>query len=159
MRTITIESNGRLERTAIYINGEQVTGIRELLISIDEEGTFNSIITFIDKTGIQSTKQLFSDDLSHMKRIEASFTTEDSHQLQSFTVESDGDLEQTSLFMNNEFIEGVISVMIHLKIETQQPSSSLLSIFRKKQLIHENFFQTEIVFRNSDGTQSVETIF
>jgi len=159
MRTITIESNGRLERTAIYVNGEQVTGVRELLISIDEEGTFNSIISFIDGRGIQVTKQLFTDDISQLQRKDAAFTSEESSQLQSFSIESDGELEQTSLFMNDEFVEGVISIMIHIKIETSQPSSSLFSLFKKHRNVHQNLFQTEIVFRNSDGTQSVETIF
>ena len=52
MRTISIESNGRLEKTAVYVNGEQVTGIRELLLSIDEEGTFNAIVSFVSTTCI-----------------------------------------------------------------------------------------------------------
>ena len=44
MVSISIESNGRLERTAIYYNGEQISKVKELLINIDEDGTFDSII-------------------------------------------------------------------------------------------------------------------
>jgi hypothetical protein len=47
MRTISIESNGRIEKTAVYLNGEQITGIKELLLSIDEEGIFNAIISLL----------------------------------------------------------------------------------------------------------------
>ena len=159
MRTITIESNGRLERTAIYVNGEQVAGVRELLISIDEEGTFHSIISLISGSGIQVTKQLFTDDISQLQRKEAAFTSEESFQLQSFSIESDGDLEQTSLFMNDDFVVGVVSIIIHIRIETSQPTKSLFSWFTKHRNVHENVFQTEIVFRNPNGTHSVESIF
>ena len=160
MRTISIESNGRIEKTAIYVNGEQVSGISELLISIDEDGTFNTIISFEDQSGNIHTKNLFSDDLSLLKRKDPSFSIEDSIQLQVFTIESDGNLENTSLYMNEEFIEGVISIMIHLKANFHKQKQTLLSsLFSKKQLASEIYFQTEIVYRNSDDTHSIESIF
>lgn len=160
MRTISIESNGRIEKTAIYVNGEQVSGIRELLVSIDEEGTFNTIISFEDQTGIIHTKNLFTDDLSLLRRKDASFTIEDSLQLKVFTIESDGDLENTSLYMNDEFIEGVFSILIHLKANShKQKQTFLSSLFNNKQLASEIYFQTEIVYRNSDDSHSIESIF
>ncbi|MFM7341058.1 MAG: hypothetical protein ACKO2H_13200, partial [Bacteroidota bacterium] len=97
MRTVTIESNGRIEKTAIYINGEQIAGIKELLIAIDEESNFNAIISFEDNIGNVHTKQLFTDDLSSLKRKDPTFSMEDSEYLQSFTIESNGDLQETSL--------------------------------------------------------------
>ncbi|NBO70714.1 hypothetical protein EBV26_09570 [bacterium] len=160
MRTVTIESNGRIEKTAIYINGEQITGIKELLIAIDEESNFNAIISFEDNIGNVHTKQLFTDDLSSLKRKDPTFSMEDSEYLQSFTIESNGDLQETSLFIKDEFIEGVISILIHIKVDIQDSKTGFLSsIFDKKPKFTNTMFSNEIVFRNPDGTQSIETIF
>ena len=161
MRTITIESNGRIEKTAVYVNGEQISGIRELLISIDEEGTFNAILSFIGITGELHTKQLFTEDLSTMKRKEASFTEIEAQELRSITIESDGTLDNTTVLINNEFAEGIISLSMHILIDMQQQShkSFLKRLFSKEQSFNETRFITEIVFRNPDGSEQIETIF
>ncbi len=39
-KTFAIESNGFLEKTACYINGQQVGGLKEVFINIDEAGIF-----------------------------------------------------------------------------------------------------------------------
>ena len=63
MRTLSIESNGRLDKTAVYINAEQVGKIKELFLNLDENGTFDAILTYENKNGTISTKQLFTDYL------------------------------------------------------------------------------------------------
>lgn len=160
MRTISIESNGRIEKTAVYVNGEQITGIRELLISIDEEGTFNAIISFVNTAGTLITKQIFTDDLSQLQRREAAFSEEEAMDLRSLAIESDGSLENTSVFVNNEFMEGIISVMVHIMIDGQQKSNSMFSrIFSKNSSPVETRFVSEIVLRNPDGSELYESIF
>jgi len=160
MRTISIESNGRLEKTAVYVNGEQVTGIRELLLSIDEEGTFNAIVSFVSTSGILLTKQVFTDDLSQLQRREVAFSEEEAMDLRSFAIESDGTLDNTSIFMNNEFIDGIISIMIHITIETSQPKKGMFTkLFSKNSTLSQTRFITEIVLRNPDGSELIESIF
>ncbi|MFZ9976737.1 MAG: hypothetical protein ACO3GR_01455 [Candidatus Kapaibacteriota bacterium] len=160
MRTISIESNGRLEKTAVYVNGEQVTGIRELLLSIDEEGTFNAIVSFVSTSGILLTKQVFTDDLSQLQRREAAFSEVEAMDLRSFAIESDGTLDNTSIFMNNEFIDGIISIMIHITIEASQPMKGMFTkLFSKNSTLSQTRFITEIVLRNPDGSELIESIF
>lgn len=160
MRTITIESNGRIEKTAVYVNGEQITGIRELLISIDEEGTFNGIISFVNTAGNLLTKQLFTDDLSQLQRREAAFSEEEAMDLRTLTIESDGMLENTSVYVNQEFIDGIISVMVHIMIDAPQKKESVFSrIFSKYSPLMETRFISEIVLRNPDGSEIFESIF
>lgn len=160
MRTISIESNGRLEKTAVYVNGEQVTGIKELLLSIDEEGTFNAIISFVSSSGNLLTKQVFTDDLSQLQRREAAFSEEEAMDLRSCAIESDGTLDNTSIFMNNEFIDGIISIMIHITIDTVQRKESVFAkLFSSNRTLSETRFISEIVLRNPDGSESIESIF
>ena len=160
MRTLTIESNGRIERTAVYINGEQVSGIHEFFVGIDEEGMFTAIVTYPDKQGNLLTKQIFSDDISQLPRRNPAYTDEDASNLQTLTIESDGTLDNTSVFINDEFAEGIVSLTIHLRIESQPTTRSLFSsLFQKKSNISDTIFMNEIVFRNSDGSESTETLF
>jgi hypothetical protein len=160
MRTISIESNGRIEKTAVYLNGEQITGIRELLVSIDEEGIFNAIISFTSATGVLLTKQLFVDDLSQLQRREAAFSDEEAMDLRSLSIESDGNLDNTSVFINNEFIDGIVSIMVHIMIDSVQKKENVFTkIFSKNQTYSETRFLTEIVLRNPDGSESIESIF
>jgi hypothetical protein len=160
MRTITIESNGRIEKTAVYVNGEQITGIKELLISIDEDGVFNAIISFKTNAGTLLTKQLFSDNLSQLQRREAAFSQEEAMDLRTLAIESDGDLDNTSVFINDEFIDGIASILVHIMIDaTQQKEGIFKRIFSKNTSFTETRFISEIVFRNPDGSESFESIF
>ena len=160
MRTISIESNGRIEKTAVYLNGEQIAGIKELLLSIDEEGIFNAIISFTTSSGTVLTKQLFTDDLSQLQRRGAAFSEDEAMDLRSLAVESDGTLDNTSVFMNNEFIDGIVSIMVHIMIDSVQKRGNVFSkIFSKNQSYSETRFLSEIVLRNLDGSESIESIF
>ncbi|MCE2755719.1 MAG: hypothetical protein LW818_06995 [Ignavibacteriae bacterium] len=160
MRTISIESNGRIEKTAVYLNGEQITGIKELLLSIDEEGIFNAIISFTSSSGTLLTKQLFTDDLSQLQRREAAFSEDEAMDLRSMAIESDGTLDNTSVFMNNEFIDGIVSIMVHIMIDSVQKRENVFTkIFSKNQSYSETRFISEIVLRNPDGSESIESIF
>ena len=160
MRTLSIESNGRLENTAIYINGEQIAGIRELYINIDEQGTFDSVISYIDGSGKLLSKQLFTDDIQSLQFKEAAFTEEDSLNLIQLTIESNGDLENTSVFINDDYADGIVSLTLHCKLGESKPQSLFEKFLSKANPQNEeSFFRSEIIFRNEDGSLTNQSIF
>jgi hypothetical protein len=61
MRELSIESNGSLEKTAVYINGEQISGIHQLMLHINEDGDFDTILVYEGTDKQMYTKNLFSD--------------------------------------------------------------------------------------------------
>jgi hypothetical protein len=158
MATLSIESNGMLERTAVYYNGSQISGIKELMISLDEDGTFDTLIQYegIDKEIY--TKNIFTDHLTNIKTVPPSFTEEESMSLQLFTVESDGDIGNTTVFLNEESLDGVVNVLIHIK--AKQNKSGLSSLFAKKEIYDNDVtFKSEITYRNEDESLETEDIF
>lgn len=63
MATFGIESNGRLENTAVYYNGEQLAGLRQVLLNLAEDGTFDAVISYRGEDGRLYTKNPFTDYL------------------------------------------------------------------------------------------------
>ncbi|MBN8574946.1 MAG: hypothetical protein J0M05_13610 [Candidatus Kapabacteria bacterium] len=160
MRTLTIESNGRIEKTAIYINGEQIAGIKELFLNLDEDGTFDAVIQYEGKDKIIYNKALFSDYLEQMKTREPSFSDEEASELQQLTIESDGEIENSVVLINEEIAEGLVNVLIHIKAGANTEKSGFMGLFKGKQSLAEGTtFKVEATFRNEDDTLETERIF
>jgi len=157
MPTLAIESNGRLEKTAVYYNGEQISGIKELFINIDEDGTFDALIQY-DGTNKQIyTKNIFLEYLDNVKVIKPVFTEEEAKFLQLFTIESNGDLDDTYLYLNDELLEGVVNLFIHIKgVENK---NGLRKLLNKNNIPDTIEFKAEITFRNEDDSLETERIF
>lgn len=158
MAELTIESNGRLEKTAIYFNGEQVAGLKEIMLSLDEDGSFDAIIQYKGTNDEIYTKQIFIDNLEYLKVVEPSFTEEEASQLQAFTVESDGDIEDTYLYLNDEELDGVTNIYLHIKSNTNT-DKSLSSLFGMKKEVQAEVCDLNITFRNEDESLETEKIF
>jgi hypothetical protein len=158
MREFSIESNGRIGMTALYLNGEQISGVHELLIQIDEDGTFNSVISYKGTDKQIRTKNLFSDYLDNLRVIEPAFSEEEARSLQLLTVESNGDIEETVLYLNDEPLEGVVGIFLHVKKE--ETESSLSSLFSSnKKVLEGAVFRAEITYRNEDDSLETENVF
>jgi len=157
MPTLAIESNGRLEKTAVYYNGEQISGIKELFINIDEDGTFDALIQYEGTNKQIYTKNIFLEYLDNVKVIEPVFTEEEAKFLQLFTIESNGDLDDTYLYLNDELLEGVVNLFIHIKgVENK---NGLRKLLNKNNIPDTIEFKAEITFRNEDDSLETERIF
>ena len=157
MPTFSIESNGRLEKTAVYYNGEQLGGIKEILMNIDEEGTFDAFIQYEGSDKNLYTKQIFTDYFDNIKVVEPTFTEEEAEELQLLTIESEGNIEETSLMMNEEPLDGVVRLEVHIKGTNKV--SGLKSLFTQNDLSDKPVFKAEITFRNEDDTIETENVF
>ncbi len=157
MATFAIESNGRIENTAVYFNGEQIGGVKEIFVNIDEDGTFDSVLQYEGTDKKIYSKDIFNDFLENVRITEPSFTDEEAENLQNITIESNGDLENTEVFINGEFAEGIINLMIHIKgVENK---TGLKAMFGKSHIPERAEFKAEITFRNDDDSIDVEDIF
>lgn len=159
MLSISIVSNGRLERTAVYINGEQVAGLRELFISINEDGEFNSAIRYLASNNEEFVKDIFNEELSLIQITEPSFTEDELLALQTITVESDGDLDNTVVYWNDEAQEGIISLFIHVKAPSKEKKQGLSGMFGKTNTLADSVCDAEITFREYDDSTTVEKVF
>lgn len=157
MIELTIESNGRLELTAVYINGEQLTGIKELFLNLDEDGTFDSIIKYVDLNDQEFTRNIFSDELTNIQVKDAAFTEEEANNLQAITITSDGFIDNTDLYWNDENLDGVVSLFAQIK--TPEKDKSKFGIFGKDKTISNSIVKAEITFRNEDDSIETETVF
>ncbi|MFH1050026.1 MAG: hypothetical protein V1779_03735 [bacterium] len=157
MPAFSIESNGRLEKTAVYYNGEQLGGIKEILINIDEEGTFDAFIQYEGSDKNLYTKQIFTDYFDNVKVVEPTFTEEEAEELQLLTINSDGKIENSILLLNDEEQDGVVSLEIHIKGTNKV--SGLKSLFIQNDLSDKPVFKAEITFRNEDDSIETENVF
>ncbi|MES2767450.1 MAG: hypothetical protein V4642_16360 [Bacteroidota bacterium] len=158
MATFSIESNGLLESTAVYYNGEQLGGVKEIFLNLDEEGTFDGIIQYQGTDNVLYTKQIFSDYLENLKTVEPSFSEEEAAQLQLFTIESSGGIDTAAVLLNEEQLEGVVSVLIHIKTGGEN-KGGIRSLFSKPQIPEHDEFKAEITYRNADESLETENIF
>jgi hypothetical protein len=157
MATFTIESNGRIERTAVYYNGEQISGIKEIFVNLDEDGVFDAVIQYEGVNKEIYTKNIFEDYLDNLKVVPPSFTEEEAMALTQLVIESEGDINSTTLLMDDEELCGVINLLIHIK-STKNSPSGLSSIF-KKSIPNDVEFKSEITFRNDDDSTETERVF
>ncbi len=157
MPTFSVESNGRLDKTAVYYNGEQLGGIKEILINLDEEGNFDAFIQYEGTDKNLYTKQIFTDYFDNVKVVEPTFTEEEAEELQLLTIDSNGEIESSTLLMNDEELEGVVSLEIHIKGTNKV--SGLKSLFKQNDLSEKPVFKAEITFRNEDDSIETESVF
>lgn len=159
MPSLSIESNGRLENTAIYINGMQIGGVKEILLSLDEDGTLDAVIQYLGTDNEIYTKQIFRDSLNNLKTVPPSYTDAEAEslQLQLLTIESEGDIETTDVLINDEYEEGIVNVFIHIK--SAQNKKGISSVFGKKEQLETETFKAQITYRNEDETLETEEIF
>ncbi len=159
MPELSIESNGRLEKTAVYINGEQCRGIKELFLNLDENGTFDAIIQYEGYDNNIHTKRIFRDSLTALKFSPPAFTEEEAKHLNLLQVDSDGDIENTVVAFNGKELEGLISLFLHLRSATA-PERGIFDMFTNNKYDSEAaVFKSEFVFRNFDDSISREAIF
>ena len=158
MPSISIESNGRLEKTAVYFNGEQLGGVKEIFLNLDETGVFDAIIQYEGVDKKIYTKQIFSEYLENLKVVEPSFTEDEAEELQLLTFNSSGDIDNTTVSYNEELLEGIVSVFIHIK--SAQNNNGIRSLFSMKKHIPEHVeFRAEATFRNEDESMETEELF
>jgi hypothetical protein len=158
MATFGIESNGRLEKTVLYFNGEQLGGIKEVFLNLDEDGTFDAILQYEGTDKEIKTKQVFTEYLENVKTVEPSFTEEEAEHLRLLSIESDGDINNTTVYLNKEELNGIVSLFVHIKGAASQNSIGSLFAFKKKIPEHVEF-RAEITYRNQDDSTETEGIF
>jgi hypothetical protein len=158
MATFTLESNGMLDKTAVYYNGQQLGGIKEVYLNMDEEGTFDAVIQYEGTDKQLYTKDIFKDYLTNVRVTEPSFTEEEGQELQLLEIESSGDIESSSVFFNGDPLEGIVELFIHIK--GSKNKTGLRSLFSARREIPEEMeFKAEITFRNEDDSIETEAIF
>ena len=160
MATLGIESNGRLEKTAVYYNGEQISGLKELLLNLDEDGTFDAVIQYQGNDNKLYNKSIFNDLLTNIKVVEPSFTEEEAMNLRLLEIDSNGDIENTVVLMNGEELIGLVNLYLHIKSSHSPRGAGLMGFFGKsKDLPEAAEFKAEFTFRNEDDSLSTEGIF
>ncbi|MBL0333053.1 MAG: hypothetical protein IPP08_05215 [Chlorobiota bacterium] len=161
MVSISIESNGRLERTAIYYNGEQISKVKELLINIDEDGTFDSIIKYENTSGVIQAKNIFDDYLQDLITVEPRVSEEEAQNLHLLTIESDGTLNNTMVFINDVQQDGLTGLFIQLKGGNLNDDKSFFGWMKTdtKSNTIDFTFKAEIKFRNEDNSIDTQNIF
>lgn len=159
MATLAIESNGRLEKTAVYFNGEQISGLKELFLNLDEDGTFDAVLQYEGHDKLLYTKNVFNEMLANVKIVEPSFTEEEAEQLQLLEIESNGDINNTVVLLNGEEQDGLVCLFLHIKASST-PRGGLKSFFGgKSEISTEAEFKAEYTFRYDDGSTVTEAIF
>ncbi len=157
MPTFSIESNGRIEKTAVYYNGEQLGGVKEVFLNLDEEGTFDAFIQYEGSDKNIYTKNIFTDYFDNVKIVEPSFSEEDSQALRLLTIDSNGDIEDTEVVINGQDEDGIVNLMVHIK--PSKSNSGIKSFFSSKNVPEHSQFVSEITFRYEDDTIETESIF
>ncbi len=158
MPTFEIESSGRIERTAVYYNGEQLGGIREIFLNMDEDGTFDAIIQYEGTDKEIYTKSIFEEYLDNIKTVKPSFTEEEAQMLRKLTIDSDGDIEDTLVLINDAEEFGIVEILVHIKVS--KAGSGIKNWLKsKKNLTEKEEFRAEITYRNEDDSLDTENIF
>jgi hypothetical protein len=160
MAEFSIEGNGRIERTAIYFNGQQLDGVREVFVNISEDGEFDVLLMYIGIDGQPYTKNVFTDYLDNVKTEPAGFTDEEAQTLNLLTIVSDGSLDSTVVARNNEEQFGVVRLYVHIKAPSVQDGKGLRSWFGGAKSIPERAeFVAEITYREDNGELTTEGVF
>jgi hypothetical protein len=159
MTEFTILSNGRMERTAVYVNGEQLRGVKEILLSLDENGTFDAILQYVGTDGQLYTRQMFNEYLDAVQTTDPTFDEEEASRMRALTVQSDGDIAGTIVFIDGEEQAGIVSLYVHMKSPTHT-SGGLRAFFSgKKDIPERTEFKAEITYRNDDDSLSTEELY
>ncbi|MBK9246840.1 MAG: hypothetical protein IPM69_01690 [Ignavibacteria bacterium] len=159
MRSFSIESNGRIENTAVYYNGEQLGGIKEIFLNLEEDGTFDAVIRYEGSDKNMYTKQIFQDYFENIKIRPAAFDEEEAQNLQLLTIESDGEIENTVVFRNDQSLDGLISLLVHIKNGVAKDGGIKALFNRAPDTSEPVTFRAELTFRNDDDSTQVEGVF
>lgn len=141
MPELSIESNGRIENTAVYYNGEQLGGVRELMLNLEENGTFDAILTYTDENGQVVTRNVMSDLLEGLQTRDPSFSREEAESMRLLTIASEGDIESTIVSIDGNEQFGIVSLYLHLKAPP------------------ETTFRAEVTYREDADRLTTESIF
>ncbi len=158
MPTFAIESNGTIEKTAVYYNGEQLAGLKELFLNLGEDGTFDSVLVYIGIDGNEYYKNPFADYLENIGKKEPAFTEEEARNLQLLEIISDGNIENTEVYYNNQFVDGLVNLFIHIKTPRYN-KKGISSLIKSDKTSGEFVFIANFTFRNQDGSITTEAIF
>lgn len=158
MREISIESNGSLEKTAVYINGEQVGGIHQMMLHISEDGDFDTIVVYEGTDKQMYTKNIFSDYLDNIKKVPPTFTEEEAEYLRLLTVTSDGSLDTTMVYINEEPQDGIVDLLVQIQ-RGASAQRGISSMFKKQEPGIQPIFRAEVQYRNEDDSVSTELVF
>lgn len=160
MPSFSIESNGRIEKTAVYFNGDQIAGIKEVLLYMSEDGTFDAVIQYEGSDDVIHNKQIFTDYWDNVKTMPAAFTEEEAQQLHNLTVDSSGEIESSVVTINGQPLDGITGLHVHIKAPGKSNVGGIRSLFTAKEATPERaVFQAEITFRNEDGSLTTEAVF
>jgi len=160
MAEFSIEGNGRLERTAIYFNGQQLDGVREVFVNISEDGEFDVLLMYVGSDGQSYTKNVFTDYLDNIQTEPAGFTEEEAQSLNLLTIASDGTLDSTMVARNHEEQFGIVRLYVHIKAPSMPEGGGLRSWFGGTKGIPERAeFVAEITYREDNGEQTTESVF
>jgi len=159
MPELSIESNGRLEKTAVYYNGEQIRGIKEILLNLDENGTFDAVIQYEGLDKNIYTKNIFLEELANIRFTSPAFTEEESKHLNLLQLTSNGDIADTSVGFNGSMLDGLVSLFLHIR-SPNAPKEGIMKIFSDDDEEYKAAaFKSEFVFRNQDDSITRESIF
>jgi hypothetical protein len=160
MREFSIESNGSLEKTAIYFNGEQLSGVRQVMLHISEHGDFDTILVYEGSDKQIYTKNIFTDYLDNIKKVPPTFSEEEAQYLRLLTVQSDGDINNTMVYIDDQPQEGIVDLLVHIERGAPAQKSGFGLFGRKDDALGvPSTFRAEIQYRNNDDTLSTESIF
>ncbi len=159
MRELSIESNGSLEKTAVYMNGEQLGGIHQMMLHISEDGDFDTILVYEGTDKQMYTKNMFSDYLDNIKKVPPTFSEEEAQFLRLLTVTSDGSLESTMVYINEEPQDGIVDLLVQIQRGTPAQRGGITTMFKKQESGERPLFRAEIQYRNEDDTVSTESVF
>jgi len=159
MPTLSIESNGLLEKTAVYFNGQQIGGIKNLFLHLSEDGDFEALLQYTGADNKVYSKNVFSDYMENIRITEPSFTDEEAENMTLLTVESEGDIEDTQVFINDEIQDGITELFVNIKAPVFENKSKLGGFFGKQQLTEQATFKAEITYRYDDDSLETEQIF
>lgn len=159
MATLIVESNGRIEKTAVYLNGEQLDGIRELMVNISEDGTFDCVLVYTGDDGTQYTRNVFSEYADHVRTREPAFTEEEASMLQQLSIDSDGSVESTTVAINDEPQDGIVSLFLHVKAPDTQKPTGIRRWFGGAGTKGRAEFSADITYRNADDSLVTESVF
>lgn len=160
MATFGIESNGRLENTAVYYNGEQLAGLRQVLLNLSEDGTFDALISYRGDDGQLYTRNPFTDYLDHIRTMPPSFTEEEARSMRLLVIESDGDIEHTLVSLDNQPLDGIVQLFVNISLPDVS-AQQRRTFFRRQEssLLERAEFKAEFTFREADGRLTTEPIF
>lgn len=158
MAVLSIESNGTIELTAVYYNGQQVGGLSELFLNLSEDGTFDAVIAYTGTDGREYLKNPFTDYLDNIVYREPAFTEEEASQLHTLTIESDGDIENTSVYYDDEMLDGLVNLFLHIK-SPRKGKSSIASLLKKEKPSESAIFKATFTFRYPGDVIKTEEIF